>query len=141
MSVTRNVILDLWPAYAAGEASADTRALVDDFLRGDPEFGRQLQKDPFAGLAVPAPPPDGEVRAFAKTRQRLRGFRLFLFLAMLFSGLAFGRIVEDTSFDVSPRSFIVTAAIAVVFWIAFLVSLWRMRARILVVPDRQKQTP
>jgi hypothetical protein len=139
MTVTRAVVLDLWPAYAAGEASADTRALVDAFLREDPEFARQLQADPFAGLDVPAPPPDGEVRALARVRRRLTGFRPLLFLAMLFTAQAFGRIVADTSFDVSPRPFIATAAVAVLFWLGFLVSLWRMRARILVVPDRRSR--
>ena len=56
---------------------------------------------------------------------------------MLFSALAFGRIVSDTSWDVSPRNFIVTAAIATCFWIAFFVTLWRMRARIMIVPGRK----
>jgi len=90
MNVTHDVVSDLWPLYASGEASADTRALVDTFLAGDP---------------------------------------------------AFGRIVSDTSFDVSPKAFIATAAIAVAFWIAFFVGLWRVRARILVVaPKRDMRT-
>jgi len=59
-------------------------------------------------------------------------------LALVFSGLSFGRIGSDTSWDVSPRNFIVTASIAAAFWIAFLVSLFRMRARILLVtPGRR----
>ena len=47
--------------------------------------------------------------------------------------------VADTSWDVSPRNFIVTAAIAAAFWIAFLVSLWRMRARILILPSASRR--
>jgi len=58
-------------------------------------------------------------------------------LAILFSAFAFGRIVSDTSWDVSPRNFIITAAIATCFWIAFFVTLWRMRARIMIVPGRK----
>ena len=51
-----------------------------------------------------------------------------LFLAMLFSGFAFGRIVSDTSWDVSPRNFIITASIAAVFWVAFFARLlWVQR--------------
>jgi hypothetical protein len=46
---------------------------------------------------------------------------------MVFSMLAFGRIISDTSWDVSPRNFIVTSAIAVAFWIAFFVTLYRGR--------------
>ena len=69
-------------------------------------------------------------------RRRLRGYPLLLNLAIMFTCFAFGRIVADTSWDVSPRNFIITALLAAAFWIAFLVSLWRMRARILVVPRR-----
>jgi len=134
MTITRSVILDLWPAYASGEASPDTRALVDAFLRDDPELARQLRDDPLGPLESPMPPPDLEIRALTKARRRLGGFRSLLFLALLFSGMAFGRIVSDTSFDVSPRRFIIAASIAAVFWIAFFVSLIRMRGRILIVP-------
>ena len=40
-------------------------------------------------------------------------------MAMIFSGFAFGRIVSDTSWDVSPVNFIVMATIAGAFWVAF----------------------
>jgi len=38
MEVTRNVILDLLPLYLADEASADTRALVGEYLETDTEL-------------------------------------------------------------------------------------------------------
>jgi anti-sigma factor RsiW len=37
MEITRNVILDVLPLYLAGEASADTQALVEHYLETDPE--------------------------------------------------------------------------------------------------------
>lgn len=40
MKITRDVVYDLLPAYFAGEVSADTRALIDEFLATDPEFAR-----------------------------------------------------------------------------------------------------
>jgi anti-sigma factor RsiW len=137
MSITRPVILDLWPAYVSGEASAETRALVDEFLRGDPEFARQLRENPFGKISPPPLPPDVETNAFTRARRRLRGFPWLLQLAIFFSASAFARIVSDTSWDVSPRNFIITAAIAVCFWIAFFVTLWRMRARIMIVPGHR----
>lgn len=137
MTVTRSVIVDLWPIYISGEASAETRALVDEFLRGDPELAQQLRRDPLGAVAAPPPPPDTETRAFARARQQLRGYPWMLQMALLFSSLAFARIVSDTSWDVSPRNFIVMASIAAFFWIAFLVSLWRMRARIMIVPGKK----
>jgi len=138
MTVTRDVILDLWPVYASGDASDDTRALVDAFLRGDPQFAQEITRKPLIPDTPPALPPDVEAEAFARLRRRLKGYPVLLNLAIMFSCFAFGRIVADTSWDVSPRNFIVTASIAAVFWIAFLVSLWRMRARILVVPTASR---
>jgi len=35
--------------------------------------------------------------------------------ALVFTCIAFGRIVSDTSFDVSPRNFFVTATVAACF--------------------------
>jgi len=40
MNVHRDVIVDLLPAYLAGEASARTRKLVEDCMADDPEFAR-----------------------------------------------------------------------------------------------------
>lgn len=40
MNVTRDVMNDLLPAYFSGEASADTRTLVEEYFRDNPEFER-----------------------------------------------------------------------------------------------------
>jgi hypothetical protein len=122
MNVTREVIHDLWPAYAAGEASADTRALVEAFLQQDPEFAGLLQGCGGEGLLrhdLPRLPPDREAQALRRTKRLLHGWDWVLFMAMIFSGFAFGRIVSDTSWDVSPVNFIVVATIAGAFWVAF----------------------
>jgi hypothetical protein len=44
MKITREVVYDLLPAYFANEVSADTRALVDEFLASDPEFARMTKR-------------------------------------------------------------------------------------------------
>ena len=44
MKITRDVVYDLLPAYFAGEVSADTRALIDEFLASDPEFARMTAR-------------------------------------------------------------------------------------------------
>jgi hypothetical protein len=139
MNITRNVVLDLWPLYIAGDATDDTRALVEEFIRNDPEFARQLSREPrIPAAAMSCLPPDHELRTLWRVRHQVLGHHRLLMFAMVFSGLAFGRIVSDTSWDVSPRGFIVWSSIAAVFWIAYCVSLWRMRARILVVPGPPK---
>ena len=138
--LTRDVIADLWPLYVSGEASQDTRELVESFLREDPEYARTLRQagsDVGAPMDIPALSPDHEVKTLALIRRRLAGPFWLLYLAMIFSGFAFARIVSDTSFDVSPRPFIVTATIAESFWIAFFIVLLRWRRQFLWSPRRR----
>ena len=40
MNVTREVVMDLLPIYFSDEASADTKMLVEDYFRQDPDFER-----------------------------------------------------------------------------------------------------
>ena len=128
--ITREIITDLYPLYVTGEASADSRQLVDEFLKNDPDFAHLLAEGDSSSLGAyppPALPPDHELKTLAKVKRHLRGPIWALQLALIFSGLAFGRIVSDTSFDVSPRKFIITAAIALCFWVVFFTKLYRGR--------------
>ena len=53
MNVTRDVIYDLLPSYFAGDASDDSRALIEAFFASDPEFGRMAQR--FGALVAERP--------------------------------------------------------------------------------------
>ena len=133
--ITRDVILDLWPLYQSGEASPDTRALIEVYLADDAEFARMLEELDRERIPRPEPPslaPDHELKTLTLIKRRLSGPRPLLTLALVFSALAFGRIVIDTSFDVSPRRFIATAVVAACFWAAFLVGLFRGRREVLI---------
>jgi len=132
LNITRDVVADLWPIYEAGEASADTRALVDEFLAGDPAFAQTLRTAPALGSATVAVPVETKLAALKRTSDLvrgnswLRGLRLF---ALVFTIFACSRIISDTSWDVSPRIFIVDATIAVVSWALYCVLLNRYRRR------------
>ena len=132
-NVTRDIINDLWPLYTAGEASPDSRALVEAYLREDPEYARTLAE--MAAQRFPEAPAlasDHELQTLTRIKRRLTGPLPLLNLALVFSCLAFGRLVSDTSFDVSPRRFIATAVVALCFWAAFLLRLYKGRREILV---------
>lgn len=90
MKVTRDVIVDLWPVYEAGAASADTRALVEEFLSGDPELARQLREGEktMSELLFPQSvvlSPDVEKSAFDRMRElsRLRSYFFVLSILMM----------------------------------------------------------
>jgi hypothetical protein len=92
MKVTRDVIVDLWPVYETGAASADTRALVDEFLSGDPELARQLREGEKTMNELLFPEsvvlsPDVEKSAFDRMRElsRLRTYFFVLSVLMMTS--------------------------------------------------------
>jgi hypothetical protein len=43
MNITQGVVNDLLPVYFSGEASNDTRSLVEDYFRENPEFERMAR--------------------------------------------------------------------------------------------------
>ena len=73
MNITRDVINDLLPVYLAGDASADTRALLEDYLRRDPALAADVRAQAEKSAALlsslgAAPAPDHEVATFDKIR-------------------------------------------------------------------------
>jgi hypothetical protein len=74
-SVPRNVILDLLPAYIAGEASEESRALVEEFAQNDPQIARfirtgKLETDPISPKT--AVPDDLELKTIKHVRHSIR---------------------------------------------------------------------
>jgi hypothetical protein len=82
MNVTREVITDLWPVYAADEASADTRALVIEFLKQDCDFAHALQGGDVLSATV-APPlrPNREGPSRRRTKWIVQGKDWVFFFA------------------------------------------------------------
>jgi len=72
-SVPRNVILDLLPAYLAGEASEETRALVDEYALHDPQIARLIRTGALEStIPTPALPSDLEMKALKRIRRSIR---------------------------------------------------------------------
>jgi len=97
MTVTRDVILDLLPLYFAGEVSADTKALVDEFLRTDPDFARMSRRFDTLVKEHRSPPEHdaGERRAFERTRMLLRYRNQTIGMAVAYSLLPFAFLFRD----------------------------------------------
>ena len=133
MNVTRDIIADLWPLYESGEASADTKVLVEEFLAADPEFARTIRTEPTLEAAVTIVP-DGETAALKRTRDLVRGaswLRGLRLVAIVLTIFAFGRIVADTTWTASPRGFIADTVLATICWTAYFVLLQRYRRKAL----------
>jgi hypothetical protein len=127
MKLEREVIIDLLPAYFSGEASAATRALVEEFFREHPDFERSARS---AGgwldrLNVPAAAPDPEKEKMALERARLvlETRSTFLWMAIFFTLiLAFFRIHDHkvvwVFWEDSMRG-VIFAAIAAFLWVMY----------------------
>ena len=131
MKVTRDVVSDLWPVYESGEASADTKALVEEFLAGDAAFAARLRSALELPRAEAAMPPRAEAQALRRTRDLiygrgwLRGVRL---VALVLTVFAVSRGLMDTTWTVSPRVFVGDTIGAIVAWTIYAVALsWQRR--------------
>jgi hypothetical protein len=127
--ITRDVVSDLWPLYASGEATADTRALVESFLADHPQFAAELD----AGVTLPAADaaiaPDAEARALMRTKELMRGggwLRGVQTVALVLTALALVRFYADTL-----EIFLVRLGVAAIAWTLFAVLVLRERRRAL----------
>lgn len=102
MKPTRDVVVDLWPLYASGEASPDTRALVEAFIGEDREFGDRLRREEVIALTPPslALPKDHERTTLLRVqRRRARQSMIVNSLALLVSAAMTAYYV----WDIVPR--------------------------------------
>jgi hypothetical protein len=96
MKITRDVILDLWAAYEAGEASSDTKTLVEEYLRQDVDLARilrdrQLQKE----VVAVELPPDLQARTLERTKKMIKVRTWLLSLGIWFTWASFFVAVWD----------------------------------------------
>ena len=124
MKVTRDVIYDLLPGYFAGDATPDTRALVDEFLRDDPEFAEMMRR--FRGVfQEPAQPEAASIReqqTFDRVREvlhkrsELRGTMVSFALAAFFVMLVMWLSRKPVSMPLWGMT-TVFAAVSAIAWV------------------------
>ena len=132
MNVTRDVVKDLLTVYLAGDASADTRALVEEWLKKDADLSRLTEDARRQELpAVPLPEASAEKRALVRTRRGLRVRSVVLGMAIYFSTLPLTVVFNKNGFkgflieDWWQR--IAVLVVASGLWIAYAVQSRRVR--------------
>ena len=128
MKVTKDIINDLIPLYAANECSADTRALVEEYLQENPRQAgelREIMSTPLPGAVPPAKSLE-ETRSFREARRQLRRRTWLMALALFFSLAPFSFFYSDGRtwwfLRDATGSALIYAAIGVVLWVLYFVA-------------------
>lgn len=131
MKLERDVIIDLLPAYFSGEASAATRALVEEFFHEHPDFEKTARQagGPLEELKVPISQLDAarEKLAFEKARQVRETSSSYLWMAILFTIVLLLFRIQDHKivwivWQKSGESGVMFAGIAVFIWLLYFAS-------------------
>jgi len=135
MTLTRNLVRDLLPLYASGEASAETRQVVEEWLATDPVLAAEL-----VALRDDQPAPavkrdrllETERDVIDQTRHLLRRRALWLSAAGLCTALVLLSLYytdEGVHFPLQRFAALEygSAIAAVVFWALFFRTVRRLR--------------
>jgi anti-sigma factor RsiW len=134
MNVSRDVANDLLPLYVAGEASPDSCALVEEFLRSDPELARLAEA--LRGQDFPSPRgpsgPAPERLALERTRRLLRLRTWLLAPGIFFTAMPFSFLYDEGSVRYfmlrdAPAAASAFLLAAVALWIGFVITIRRLR--------------
>jgi len=135
MSIPKEVILDLLPVYLAGEVSPVTRVWLENHLAQNPELAEQVRRErsqSFDG-ALPALPPELELRTLRRTRRTIALLRWLFGLGMAFSAVALSLELSFHPFKLRlllldyPAQLVPCVAFGVACWIAYFVLRRRLR--------------
>lgn len=136
MNITRDVVNDLLPLYFSGEASAETRRLVEEFFRQDPEFERMARSsaiplDALRGAPLVAPEAEREKRDLESVRCELSRRKWWFGMALFFTVAPLSFIFDNGRFvwlmvRDNPWDAAVYWSLAAFFWMLYLA---RMRRR------------
>ena len=133
MNISRDVVKDLIAVYLAGDASADTRALVESYLKTDPELAKDVEAAGHATLGLPPTHmPTAEKQALEATQQQLKVRTSTLVVAMIFTVLPLTFVFHGTTITFllirdAPVIGLAWWATAAIMWIWHLMIRRRLR--------------
>jgi hypothetical protein len=107
MNVTQEVMTDLLPVYFSGEASEDTKRLMEDYFRENPDFERIARSaarplETLRASAPVAPEAGREKRDLQWVRDELFRRRLMFGVALLFTFVPFVSVFSHGGLDWTP---------------------------------------
>jgi anti-sigma factor RsiW len=120
--ISKHVILDLLPLYLADEVSAETRNLIEEYLKTDPQLATlaaQAKQAPHV-QEIPAPlKKETEMEALKKVKKMMVQHNIFLTLAVILTimvGISYIFLWDEPRGAQAPLVF---GGLAALFWVAF----------------------
>ena len=120
--IPQHVILDLLPLYLADEVSDETRNLIEEYLKEDPQLATLARQAKNATPLQEIPAPinkETEMEALKKVRKLMVQHNVFLGLAVVLTlmiGFSYIFLWDEPRGAAAPFVF---GAMATFFWIAF----------------------
>ena len=134
MNLPKDVIHDLIPLYAANECSAASKALVEEYLRANPQEAEQVRRAMNISIPRPTPGSEGldEMRSFREARRRVRHQSYLLAAAIFFSLLPFSFLSTGDHtywlFHEAPKAAFTYGALGLICWIVYAVARFRSKS-------------
>jgi predicted anti-sigma-YlaC factor YlaD len=122
--IPRHVIIDLLPLYLEGEVSNETRALIEEHLKNDPQLAKLAEQAKVAPSLQEIPAPlkkETEMEALKKVKKLMIQHNVFLALAVILTlmmGISYIFLWDEPRGAAAPFVF---GGLAVMFWFAFFV--------------------
>ena len=125
MNITDDVIRDLLPLVHAGEASAETRTLVEAYLANHPALAEEAKRAEAWTLPRTAAPLDGERAALRRTKRLLSRRTWSMAMGFMFTGLPLSFKASSDSFEFlllpgHPWLAGLSLAVGIAAWIVFM---------------------
>ncbi len=120
--IPRHLIIDLLPLFLADDVSQETRSLIEEYLKTDPQLAALAKQAKHATPLQEIPAPinkETEMEALKKVRKLMIQHNVFLALAVLttfLTGIAFISLRDE-----DPLAPFIMMGMAVIFWLAFFV--------------------
>ena len=122
--IPQHVILDLLPLYLAEEVSDETRNLIEEYLKTDPQLATLAEQAKRATSLQEIPAPlkkENEMEALKKVKKLMVQHNVFLALAVILTimvGISYIFLWDESRGAAAPFVF---GGLAAIFWFAFFV--------------------
>lgn len=128
MNISKDIINDLLPLYFSEDCSTDTKQLVEEYLKSNPDFEKHvkwLNENPIPkNIPQPLQITD-ELKSLLKTRRLLKARGIFIGFAIFFSLVPFTFISYDEhNFFMlvdAPLSALLFAICSIPLWIGYFI--------------------